>query len=231
MCWCWFRSVSTFLPLHPVSMPHVNTPTHTCPPPPLATFHSIQPSSPPQGSNISKLTGEASWCVCVCVLGLNTLFVVCVWSSVWGGEGKGGKRGSRWAASPQLYALSLIFSLTFTVVPFFPSSMSSSFSLLVLPPIFCPLFPSLLCCGRWQRGSGSSSHRAQARVWAGDGERRRGNGKKRRREEEVGVRHMESLVKGPPQRECACACSSVMNRGGRGDRIQWMPIKTEIWLW
>lgn len=27
---------------------------------------------------------------------------------------------------------------------------------------------------------------------------------------------MESLVKGPPQRECACACSSVMNRGGRG---------------
>lgn len=47
-------------------------------------------------------------------------------------------------------------------------------------------------------------------------------------EEEVGVRHMESLVKGPPQRECACACSGVMNRGGRGDRIQWKPIKTEI---
>lgn len=44
----------------------------------------------------------------------------------------------------------------------------------------------------------------------------------------MGVRHMESLVKGPPQRECACACSSVMNRGSRGDRIQWMPIKTEI---
>lgn len=32
----------------------------------------------------------------------------------------------------------------------------------------------------------------------------------------MGVRHMESLVKGPPQRECACASSSVMNRGGRG---------------
>ena len=27
--------------------------------------------------------------------------------------------------------------------------------------------------------------------------------------EEVGVRHMESLVKGPPQRECVCACGSV----------------------
>lgn len=26
---------------------------------------------------------------------------------------------------------------------------------------------------------------------------------------------MESLVKGPPQRERACACGGVMNRGGR----------------
>lgn len=32
----------------------------------------------------------------------------------------------------------------------------------------------------------------------------------------MGVRHMESLVKGPPQRECACACGRVMNRGGWG---------------
>lgn len=45
---------------------------------------------------------------------------------------------------------------------------------------------------------------------------------------------MESLVKGPPQRDRACACGGVMNRGGRGGeaegegRIQWMPIKTEI---
>lgn len=48
---------------------------------------------------------------------------------------------------------------------------------------------------------------------------------------------MESLVKGPPQRERACACGGVMNRGGREvgvrrevgkGRIQWMPIKTEI---
>lgn len=31
----------------------------------------------------------------------------------------------------------------------------------------------------------------------------------------MGVRHMESLVKGPPQRERACACGGVMNRGGR----------------
>lgn len=30
----------------------------------------------------------------------------------------------------------------------------------------------------------------------------------------MGVRHMESLVKGPPQRECVCACGSVMNRAG-----------------
>lgn len=30
----------------------------------------------------------------------------------------------------------------------------------------------------------------------------------------MGVRHMESLVKGPPQRECVYACGSVVNRGG-----------------
>lgn len=63
----------------------------------------------------------------------------------------------------------------------------------------------------------------------GRGEGGCGKRRRRRKRKEVGVRHMESLVKGPPQRECACACGSVMNRGGwGGGRIQWMPIKTEI---
>lgn len=45
---------------------------------------------------------------------------------------------------------------------------------------------------------------------AGEGEG--GCGKRRRKE--VEVRHMESLVKGPPQRERVCACGSAVNTGG-----------------
>lgn len=89
---------------------------------------------------------------------------------------------------------------------------------------FSPLFSScssrfhpLLSCSRWQRGAAATEQKPECEQEMGRGE---GGCGKRRRRKEVGVRHMESLVKGPPQRECVCACGSVMNRGSGGDRIQ-----------
>lgn len=90
MYWCWFRSVSTLHPLHSVPVLH---PPH---PPLLYILYSLHPpiTCHPKGviqaSSLEKngLKREAGLlsvsfscaCVCmfVCMLGLNTLFVVCV---------------------------------------------------------------------------------------------------------------------------------------------------------
>lgn len=64
--------------------------------------------------------------------------------------------------------------------------------------------------GQKQQQQQSRSQSVSKRGVEGKG----GCGTRRRRRKEVGVRHMESLVKGPPQRECVYACGSVVNRGG-----------------
>lgn len=123
--------------------------------------------------------------------------------------------------------LSLFLSLSF-ICPSFSTLSRSLFSphvllfsltlfhhsFLPLPPFFHPL----LSCSRWQCGAAAAAaateQKPECEQEMGRGEG--GCGKRRRRRKEVGVRHMESLVKGPPQRECVCACGSVLNRGGAG---------------
>lgn len=176
-------------------------------------------------------------CAFVCVLGLNTLFVVCVRLCVRrGGEAIGGADGQLLCSllyCVHIYSLSIFLSLSSTVAlpQFFPlGHFSTRVFLLSLfffpPPCFlfspCSLFHSLLSCGRWQRGAAAAAPAAateqkpECEQEMGRGEGGCGKRRRRRRRKEVGVRHMESLVKGPPQRECACACGSVMNRGGWG---------------
>lgn len=152
-------------------------------------------------------------------------------------EGRGGKRGSRWTASLlsavlcphllfpsfSLYLLSVSLSPFFPLSLFFPSCLplfTRPFSLLFSSYFF--LFHSLLSCGRWQRGAAAApEQKPECEQEMGRGE---GGCGKRRRRKEVGVRHMESLVKGPPQRECACG--SVMNReGGRGTGYNGCPLR------
>ena len=149
-------------------------------------------------------------------------------------EGRGGERGSRWTASllsavlcPHLLSPSL--SLYLLSVPLF-SALSLSlflhhvffFSLFFHHSFFFPssfFFHPLLSCSRWQHGAAAAATEQKPECEQEMGRGEGGCGKQRRRKE-VGVRHMESLVKGPPQRECVCACGSVMNGGGGAGRIQ-----------
>lgn len=114
----------------------------------------------------------------------------------------------------------------FLSISFICPSFSALPLTLFFPPVFIfsltlfhhSLFSSsslshpLLSCSRWQRGAAAAAEqKPECEQEMGRGE---GGCAKRRRRKEVGVRHMESLVKGPPQRECVCACGCVMNRGG-----------------
>lgn len=42
------------------------------------------------------------------------------------------------------------------------------------------------------------------------------------------VRHMESLVKGPPLRECVFACGGVVNRGGGAAEYNRNPLSQKL---
>ncbi len=165
-------------------------------------------------------------CVCVCVLRLNTLFVVCVRLCVRrGGEARGGADGQPlcsllycvhiYSLPLSLFVFYLSLFLRFSPQSFLPSCLplfTHSFS-----PLFSSsssLFHPLLSCSRWQRGAAAAAATEQKPECEQEMGRGEGGCGKRRRRKEVGVRHMESLVKGPPQRECVCACGSVMNRGG-----------------
>lgn len=110
-----------------------------------------------------------------------------------------------------LYLLSVPLSPLFPLSLFFPHVFL--FSLTLFHNSFLPFPPSFtLCClvadgnvGQQQQQQQQSRSQSVSRRW-GEGE---GGCGKRRKRKEVGVRHMESLVKGPPQRECVCACGSV----------------------
>lgn len=174
-------------------------------PPPMHPFPPSTHHLPPQGWNTGKLTGEErvkekGWaafcfprvcaCVCgcvyvcafVCVLGLNTLFAVCVRLCVRrGGEAIGGADGQLLCSllyCVHIYSLSIFLSLSSTgrSSSVFPSQ---SFLHPCLPPyplfsttlfFFLSLFPLSLSVVLWQMaawGSSSttsSSNRAEAKV-------------------------------------------------------------------
>lgn len=168
-------------------------------------------------------------CVCVCVgVKYSLCGVVCVRLCVRrGGEARGGADGQPLCSllyCVHIYSLPLslfIFYLS-PFSPLFPSvfsyimsSFHSFFTTLFFPSSF--FFHPLLSCSRWQRGAAAAAAATEQKPEC-EQEMGRGEGGcgKQRRRKEVGVRHMESLVKGPPQRECVCACGSVMNGGGGG---------------
>lgn len=178
-------------------------------------------------------------CACVCVEVKYSLCGVC--EAVCQGGRREGERKSRWTAALLycvhiyflLLSLFIFYLLSVSHPPCFPlnlfSLMSSSFHSFFFTLLFFLFFPLSASVVLWQMAAWGSSSRAEARVWAGDEGRGDGGcGGKRRRRKEVGVRHMESLVKGPPQRECVCACGSPMNRGGVKAGYNGCPLRQRI---
>lgn len=165
-----------FQPFIPYTLSLNHTPPIPLPSTPCSPARPLPPSThhlPPQGCNTGKLTGEervkergwaafcllpARVCVClrvhVCVLGLNTLFVVCVRRCVRrGGKARGGADGQPLCSllycvhiySFSLYLLSVPLSQLFPSV--FSSLVSSSFHPLFFTTLFflfLPLSPSVV---------------------------------------------------------------------------------------
>lgn len=162
--------------------------------------------------------------VCVCVCARHKVkYSLCGVCEAVCQEGMRGEEGEQMdslstpaciVSKPTLFLLSVLifylplFSLLFPFSSLFILSSSSLHSLIFFHhsrPFFLLLPLFTLCClvadgSVGQQQQESRSHSVSKRWGRGEG----GCGKRRRWRKEVGVRHMESLVKGPPQRECVC---------------------------